>query len=347
MRASPQEILIFKPRKMLVSSFTYIGIDVSKSELVIAIPNSVDPSKPRASRSYGCEKIVNSESAIELFLSQQKSSLLHFVLEATGTYSDKLIQTLSKAGVPYSVVSPFQSKAWAVTNGRKNKTDSQDAQNLAELGAQTHPKCHVLPSAATQKRQQAIRAQQGLKKQKQMLQNQIHALEQLVEPCATVLKSLQDLLQQLETHIEAFQTLIQPPKEEPQMERTVELITSIPGIGKDTAQKIVGLLGDLSLFQSAKTMSAHIGLSPCQNQSGTVEKKAHLSNQGIPILKSALYTCAMSAIRYNPICKDFYRKLVDIKHKKKKVALVAVMHKLARIIWGVVHSDQPFSVSYN
>jgi transposase len=294
-----------------------------------------------------CEKIVNSESAIEAFLSKQKGTTVHFVLEATGTYSDKLIQTLAKAGVRYSVVSPFKSKSWSVANGRKNKTDSQDAQNLAEMGVQTHPKCHILPSVSTQKRQQAIHAQQGLKKQKQALQNQIHALEQLVEPCATVLKLLQDMIPPLETHIEALQALIQPPKEEPKLERVVELITSIPGIGKDTASKIVGLLGDLSLFQSAKTMAAYIGLSPCQNQSGTMEKKAHISNQGIPILKSYLYTCAMSAIRYNSICKAFYRKLVDIKHKKKKVALVAVMHKLARIIWGVVHSDKTFSVILN
>lgn len=333
---------------MTISSLTYIGIDVSKSELVIAIPSSVSSvrkPKSNASRSYEYEKIVNSQSAIQAFLSKHKAQNTHFVLESTGTYSDKLIQTLSKAGVPYSVLSPFQSKSWAVANGRKNKNDPQDAQSLAEFGYQMQPKCHQLPSAAAQKRQQAISTQQGFKKQKRSIQNQIHALKQLVEPCAVVLKALEDMVQQLEIHIEALQTIIKPQQEEPQLVRVVELIASIPGIGTDTAQKIVGLFGDLSTFKSSKAIAAYIGLSPCQNQSGLSEKKAHISNQGIPIVKSYLYTCAMSAIRYNPICKDFYRKLVDIKHKKKKVALVAVMHKLIRMIWGVVHGGKPFSLT--
>jgi transposase len=106
------------------------------------------------------------------------------------------------------------------------------------------------------------------------------------------------------------------------------------------------LFGDLSQFDSAKSFAAYLGLSPCQHQSGTIEKKARLPNQGSTDIKSMLFNCARCAIQHNPICKAFYRKLVDTKFKAKKVALIAVMHKLARIIWGVTHSGKPFSASF-
>lgn len=342
----------FQQRKMSKSFTTYIGIDVSKSELSIAIPSST-PETPLTQKVgkkkgglYQNHIVKNQMETLEAWFSKQDLKSSHFIFEATGTYSDKLAQTLSKWGATYSIVNPRQSKAWAVATNAKNKTDQQDAQNLSDYGAKNKPKPHQLPSPAAQKRHQAVSAQRAFKKHHQSIQNQIHALEQLEQPNPIVLKAFQDTLESLQIQIQALQQAIAPPQDEPKLVQTVQLIASIRGIGTDTAEKITALCGDLTQFQSAKTFAAFIGVSPCLQQSGTCLNKASIASQGIPELKVALFNCARSAIQHNPVCKAFYRKLVDVKGKKKMVALVAVMHKLARVIWGIVHSGVPFQIDF-
>jgi transposase len=336
---------------MSKSSPKYIGIDVSKSDLAIAIP-VVAPSTPltklqnrKKNPQWEHRVLKNETPAIEAWLLEQDLKKSHFILEATGTYSDKLIQALTRLQAVFSVLNPRQSKAWAVATGQKNKTDRQDAQNLSDFGAKNHPKPHQTLSPEVQKRQQAVAAQRSLKKQLQAFQNQIHALKQLHQPNSSVLKIYEMLVETLQKQIQALETEIRPTVEEPQLHKVAQLIVSIPGIGINTAHKITALLGDLSQFKSPKALAAFIGVSPCIRQSGTSLDKATTSTQGIPEIKLALYNCARSAIQHNPICKKFYRNLVDHKFKKKMVALVAVMHKLVRMIWGIVHSEVPFKIA--
>jgi transposase len=336
---------------MSKSSLKYIGIDVSKSDLAIAIP-VVAPSTPltklqskKKNPQWEHCVLKNETVAIESWLSKQDLKNSHFILEATGTYSSKVIAVLTRLDAVFSVLNPRQSKAWAVATGHKNKTDRQDAQILSDFGAKNQPQPYKPISPEAQKRQQAVSALRAFKKQLQAIRNQIHALEQLPEPDPVILKGYEIIVETLQKQIQAFQELIQPTPDEPQLQKVVQLIVSIPGIGQDTAHKITALLGDLSQFKSAKALAAFIGVSPCIRQSGTSLDKATTSTQGIPEIKLALYNCARSAIQHNPICKKFYRNLVDHKFKKKMVALVAVMHKLVRMIWGIVHSEVPFKIA--
>jgi len=48
-------------------------------------------------------------------------------------------------------------------------------------------------------------------------------------------------------------------------------------------------------------------------------------------VRSALYMAALTAIRCNPVIKEFYERLVS-KHKPFKVAIVACMRKLLTIL---------------
>jgi len=51
------------------------------------------------------------------------------------------------------------------------------------------------------------------------------------------------------------------------------------------------------------------------------------------------------AIRYNPILKAVYERLVN-NGKPKKVAIVAVMRKLLILSYGVLKSEKPFDINY-
>jgi len=54
---------------------------------------------------------------------------------------------------------------------------------------------------------------------------------------------------------------------------------------------------------------------------------------------------ALVAIRYNPILKAVYERLVT-NGKPKKVAIVAVMRKLLILSYGVLKSEKPFDINY-
>jgi len=52
----------------------------------------------------------------------------------------------------------------------------------------------------------------------------------------------------------------------------------------------------------------------------------------------------LSAIRYNPIIKAFYQKLVA-QGKHKKVAIIACMRKMMTILNAMVRDDQEWQVN--
>ena len=50
----------------------------------------------------------------------------------------------------------------------------------------------------------------------------------------------------------------------------------------------------------------------------------------------------LSAVRYNPVIRAFYERLIAA-GKPKKVALVACSHKLLRILNAMARTNQPWS----
>jgi transposase len=134
-------------------------------------------------------------------------------------------------------------------------------------------------------------------------------------------------------------------KKHPGLKRSVELLESIAGIGRRSSTILVCELHSEALGEkkiSAKAQTAHAGLAPQEKTSGTsVRGKRHICRVGNARLRKSLYFPAMSAIRYNPVVREFYKRLVD-KGKPKKVALVAAMRKLLVIVVGVLNNGVPF-----
>src|SRR5665648_214394 len=112
--------------------------------------------------------------------------------------------------------------------------------------------------------------------------------------------------------------------------------------------ELIDEIGDFSLFNSPKALTAFFGLDPSVNQSGKFNgDRNKISKRGTRIGRRILFTVAMASIRrtrngkeINPVLRDFYAtKCVS---KKKKVALVAVMHKLLHYIFAVLRDQEPF-----
>nr|WP_281340762.1 transposase [Sulfurihydrogenibium sp. YO3AOP1] len=125
-----------------------------------------------------------------------------------------------------------------------------------------------------------------------------------------------------------------------------KLLKSIPGISDRTIGMIISVYGNFERFKSVKDISSFIGISPGIHESGTsVKKSGWIKKMGNPYARKILYMAALSAIRFNKYCRELYERLVS-KGKAKKLALVAVAHKLLRQAYGVLKSKRPFDENF-
>ncbi len=132
--------------------------------------------------------------------------------------------------------------------------------------------------------------------------------------------------------------------------KNIELLDAMPGIGFISAVTLVAEMGDFSKFQSAKAFAAFFGVDPAVKESGKFKgDRIQMSKRGSKLGRRVLYTIAMASIRktkkgdaINPVLKAYYES--KIASKKKKVALVAVMHKLLHYIFAVLREQKPFEI---
>ncbi|TMR07931.1 IS110 family transposase, partial [Escherichia coli] len=69
----------------------------------------------------------------------------HICIEATGTYMEPVAECLYDAGYIVSVINPALGKAFAQSEGLRNKTDTVDARLLAEFCRQQRPAAWEAP----------------------------------------------------------------------------------------------------------------------------------------------------------------------------------------------------------
>jgi transposase len=105
---------------------------------------------------------------------------------------------------------------------------------------------------------------------------------------------------------------------------------------------VLAEIGSIEGFASARQLAAFAGLTPQERQSGSsVNGKTHLCKIGNVRLRKALYFPALNLISRCPQIHAFKERLLAA-DKSKMQMVGAVMHKLIRVIYGVLHSQQPF-----
>ena len=92
-----------------------------------------------------------------------------------------------------------------------------------------------------------------------------------------------------------------------------------------------------------RQVSALCGLAPFNRDSGRLKGKRRIRGGRAPI-RTMLYMAMLSAIRYNPVIKAFYQKLVA-EGKHKKVAIIACMRKMMTILNTMVRNNQEWQMS--
>jgi len=120
-----------------------------------------------------------------------------------------------------------------------------------------------------------------------------------------------------------------------------EWLESIKGIGSYSAAAIMIQIEDIHRFASPKELASYFGLHPLIKMSGDKRMVSRMSKQGRPAMRALLFMCANSAVR----CDDHMR-IIYARHRAKgknhKQALGVIMHKMTRVIWGVLMHEKPY-----
>lgn len=326
-----QANIINQPSKPL-----FAGIDVGAEDLILVIRKN--------GSSYKAQKFTNSPAdRTRLVQKMVKLPGIIVCLEATGVYHFDLSLALYDAGVSLMVVNPKASHNFAKALMKNSKTDTIDAETLAQYAERMDFVPWTRPSNEKLALRSFSRRIDALTRQKAVSKNHLHALTASQETPKAVLRDAKLAISQLEKRIVCLsKEALALTREHPDLERVLQLLISVKGIAETSA---IALMGELLLLPPGLSHRAWVkfaGLDPRAFESGkSVHKQARLSKTGNRHIRTALYMPALSAKQHDLYIKAYFQHLID-NGKKPLQAVCAVMRKLLHAIHGMLKYDKPF-----
>jgi transposase len=122
----------------------------------------------------------------------------------------------------------------------------------------------------------------------------------------------------------------------------VRRLETVPGVGPIVALTAIAVFADVSRFGSAKHAASYSGLVPSTFQSGDRDTHGHITKRGSAELRTMLCEAAHQARRAtHPLHPHFTRLCA---RRGYKLAVVAVAHRLCRILFAMLRDGSDFDV---
>lgn len=121
----------------------------------------------------------------------------------------------------------------------------------------------------------------------------------------------------------------------------IKILQSFKGMGIDSATGLFVIIENIDRFASAKKLASFFGIHPVFKQSGDKTSKYCMSKRGSRLARKILFMVALSAARCNPHIKKIYKRHLT-KGMTKKAALGAIMHKITRIVYGMLKNKTKY-----
>lgn len=121
--------------------------------------------------------------------------------------------------------------------------------------------------------------------------------------------------------------------------RGVQLLQEIPGIGPRTAEAFCAFVDDPKRF-GAKAIGSYFGLVPSQDQSGSTNRLGHITREGPPVVRRLLTEAAWRATKHSPQVKAFFERVKKNDPDRRKIAVVATGHYLARVMLAMLQTGE-------
>jgi transposase len=289
----------------------FIGVDVSKEKLDIAVY--------RLTELLFHKQISNDVKDIRRFIKELckldgfRLSEAVFCMEFTGIYNNHFVYELvkTKANVWLEPASRIRNSLGLV----RGKNDKLDAirigryayKNCDEVRLWNPRRCVVSKLYhLTTLRSRLIAVKNAL--QVPLKEMDLFVDKSVKSACSKLSRrSLNSLEADIKKVEKAIDDLI---KADPELSRLVRIITSISGVGKQTAIGVISTTNEFKDIQEPKKYACYSGVAPFPRESGIFKGRSRVSHLANKKMKTLLHMAALSAILCNKDLKIYYERKV-------------------------------------
>jgi transposase len=341
----------------------YLGLDVHQSAIVWVLLNGSGDVVEHSKIDFSAKKL----SALIQRLSKQETLQ---VGQEIGCQSTFVHDVVTAAGAKILSFNAYQLRM--ISSSRK-KTDRRDAYWIAkclQTGMMPHPvyvptgvvrRLRSLLSQrdaiTSEKRRWMLRARCYLRARGFVLPKRSRSITALYTHVSALPDGLDaDLAESLEmcvrmerSLVTELNKLVKAIRKETKTIREIRQLMTIPGIGFLVATRFYACIGDASRFPNSSTIGSYIGLVPSVYNSGESERSGEITRQGSPALRSALIQSGHALIaRCSPekagALKQHALRVMEHR-RRRKIAVVAAAHKIARIAYHVMRNGKDFDLT--
>ena len=263
--------------------------------------------------------------------------LARIVLEATGRREQALVSAALEHQMPVIVVNPVMVRRFAGALGMMAKTDAIDARVIAHFAATIQPCVRAAPDPKARELKDLVVRRRQLLDMRTMEKNRLQIMPKaLTERIRRHINALTDDVRELDSLIDSLVGKLAHWRERR------ELLLSMPGVGAIVAHTLIAELPELGKLNN-KQVAALTGVAPFNRDSGLLRGKRRIRG-GRRTVRTVLYLGALAAVRFNPVLKAFYARLLAA-GKNKKLALTACVRKMVVMLNAMLRDGQKWNPS--
>jgi transposase len=120
-----------------------------------------------------------------------------------------------------------------------------------------------------------------------------------------------------------------------------KLLESMPGLGHYSAVAIASRIGNIERFKRPDSLANYFGLTPgCRNSGEATQRLGSITKQGSKMVRYLLGQAVVKVLRFDGVMRAWFKRIK--RRRGSKIARVAVMRRLATILWHMLKRKQKY-----
>lgn len=121
------------------------------------------------------------------------------------------------------------------------------------------------------------------------------------------------------------------------------LVATIPGLSAYASLAIACRVGSWKRFPRPESLVNFFGLAPsCNNSGDKTRRLAGVTKQGSPQVRALLSLAVLHVLKRDAKLRTWYQRVK--KRRGAKIARVAVMRRMAAILWRMLRTNEPYQI---
>lgn len=121
------------------------------------------------------------------------------------------------------------------------------------------------------------------------------------------------------------------------------IVATMPGAGSYSSLALASRIGEIDRFPRGGSLANYWGLTPgCRNSGDATDRLGSITKQGSSTARFILGQMVLHVLKRDPSARAWYRRIK--RRRGSKIARVAVMRRLATIVWRMVKQREGYRI---